>query len=233
LRSIVPSAVACIVGIGFVAVGFFWKPQPLPPEAMGLFRERLTKLSNSIVPYGLMLLAVWIYFETLAIQRNNEIAGLRNDEQSIAKVIDRLVMPRHITPRQQRVISSFLSQFAPHEYAFQMPNGYEEAGSFRADLEQALIKAGWTRSPVNPYVYTNDVPEGLTLQFTQTMEHAQRGNDPKNPNASELLQMAFGLAGVAINGSSGGSGVNVTEDRLVISIGHPRRDSYTLTLPED
>jgi hypothetical protein len=233
IHSFVPSAIACIGGLGLVIFGFFWKPKPRPLEAQSSLLQNLTKWSNSPIPYAVMLILLWIYFETLAIQRNNEVAMLRNDEQSIATVIDRLVMPRHLTKGQQRVISDFLSQFGPHEYAFKLPNDYEEAGSFRSDIEQSLIKAGWTRSETNPYTYTNEIREGLTLDFIQTPEHAQKGHDPKNPNASELLQMAFGLAGVRIDGGGGGGGANLTEDLLVISIGRPRRDSYALTLPED
>jgi len=233
LHTVIPSILACLLGLALILFGFFWKPKPMPPEASGTFIGKLARWSNSPVPYTILFLLAWVYFETLAIQRNNEIVTLRNDEQAIAKVIDRLVMPRHLTKNQQRVISDFLSQFSPHEYAFQLPNNYEEAGSYRVDIEQALLKAGWTRSAINPYDYTNNVSEGLSINFIQTMEHAQKGNDLKNPNASQLLQMAFGLAGVRLNGSGGGSGINVTEDRLVISIGRPRRDSYVLTTPED
>ena len=166
------------------------------------------------------------------IRRNNEAAGLRNDTQAIAKVIDRLVLPRHLSKGQQRTISSFLLQFEPHEFAFRLSNRNEEAGEYRADIEQALLKGGWTRSDKNPYEYTEDVPEGLSLNFTQTEEHGRIPADPRNPKPDRVLMMALGAAAVRFDQGGGGSGINVTEDRLVIGIGKRRMDFYQLTLPD-
>lgn len=229
LRTIWPSAVSCLAGGVLVLVSFIWRPRS---DATSKFTQTLAQWASSPIPYAIMLFLVWFYFETLAIQRNNEIVALRNDEQSIAKVVDQLVLPRHLTKGQQSVISRFLSQFEPHEYSFRLTARNEEVGSYRVDIEQALLKGGWNRAAANPYIYADDVPEGLTINFIQTIEHAQRPNDPRNPNATLLLQEAFGLAGVHIYGTGGGSGINVTQDSLTISIGLPRKDSYELSLPD-
>jgi len=229
-----PAIVVAVIGFLILLCGLFW--HRLKPQTETKFTSTLAQIASEPRWWLLAIFFTWAYMvvtTTIAgIQRNNEIVSLRNDEQSMAKVLDRLVMPRHLTKDQQRAISSFLLQFEPREYAFRLPLRYEEAGSYRSEIEQALIKGGWTRSTVNPYLYTEDVPEGLTISFTQTMEHAQKQSDFRNPNASLVLQEAFGLAGVRLNGTSGGSGINVTQERLEIGIGRSRKDSYELTLPD-
>ncbi len=66
----------------------------------------------------------------------------------------------------------------------------------------------------------------------QTMEHSQKPCDFKNPNASMLLQEAFGLAGVRFDSVAGGSGINVMQDSLTINGGLPRKDSYEISMPD-
>lgn len=230
LHSVYPSLLTCGVGLVLIVGGFFWRPQV---NVGSRFTQTLLRWSNSPISYSLILLLVWVYFETLAIQHNIQLAQVRNDQQSIAVVVDRLVLPRRLTQNQQQTISNFLSQFGSHEYAFRLVKNDEEAGTFRADIEQALIKGGWTRAATNPYVYTDDVPEGLSINFTQTMQNSQKPPDVRSPNASQLLEEAFGVAGVRLNQTGGGSGINVTEDRLEIGIGLPRRDTYEYTAPQE
>jgi hypothetical protein len=145
------------------------------------------------------------------------------------RLIDRLVMPRHLNKQQQRVISTFLLQFEPHEFVFRLSNRNEEAGEYRVDIEQALMKGGWTRSEKNPYEYTDEVPEGLAIDYKQTAAHAQKPDDPRNPRPDRLLMMALGLAGFRLNQSGGRGGA---EDRLIIGIGKRRMDSYELSAPD-
>lgn len=149
----------------------------------------------------------------------------------MAKVIDRGVMPRHLNKSQQTAITNFFLQFPPHEVAFEVPLRDEEASSYRSDIQQALAKAGWKLAAKDPYVYSDDVPDGLTTQFMRSPEHL-KPDDPRDPKADLLFQMALGLAGVRLSGSGGGSGANITEDRLVIGIGKRRMDSYELTPSE-
>lgn len=165
------------------------------------------------------------------IRRNNEIVALRNDVQSMAKVIDRGVMPRHLNKGQQVTISNFLLQFEPHEFAFQLPSSDDEAGDYREDIEQALTKGGWTRSTQNPYDYVNlnDIPVGLSITFKQTQEHSTQPDNPRNPKADTILKMALGLGGVRLRSSGNGAG---PQDRLIISIGRRRMDSYEFSLPD-
>lgn len=233
--SVTSAVVFLSIGLLLFASGLGWNR--IRGRIGDTLATSVTRVASDFRYWLALIFLPWIYvawIDTLAeIRRNNEIVALRNDVQSIAKVIDRVVLPRHLTKRQQAVISGFLSQFEPKEYSFRLSARDEEVGSFRSDIEQALIKAGWTRSSTNPYVYADDVQEGLSINFTQTMEHAQKANDPRNPNPSVLLQEAFGLAGVRINGTGGGSGINVTQDLFVISIGHPRKDSYELTVPDN
>jgi hypothetical protein len=47
-----------------------------------------------------------------------------------------------------------------------------------------------------------------------------------------LLQEAFGLAGVRLNSVAGGSGINVTQDSLTITVGLPRKDCYEIGMAD-
>jgi hypothetical protein len=67
----------------------------------------------------------------------------------------------------------------------------------------SAVAGGWNRAATNPYTYAHDVQEGLSINFVQTMEHSQKPSDFKNPNASMLLQEAFGLAGVRLDSLEG------------------------------
>lgn len=232
--SLIYIAPLTILGVILLLLAAFWKKLKFNQTGLA---QKLNNIGADPRVWISLVAVVWIFTSVSnivkEISRNNEIITLRNDEQSIAKVIDRVVLPRRVTKSQQRVISNFLSNFEPHEYSFRLPNRYEEAGSFRADIEAALIKSGWKRSAI-PYVYADDVQEGLSISLQQTAEHAQKTEDPKNPNAAVVLGMAFGLAGVRMTGGPGTSGGgNITQDQLVISIGYPRKDSYALTSPDD
>ena len=149
-----------------------------------------------------------------------------NDQQSITQALDRFVLPRQVNDRQTRTIAGFLQNFPPQEVKFIVAQGDEEAGSYRADLQRALEKGGWHTKAID---YIPDPPQiGLSINFIQTMEHAQVQSDWKHPKADLILQEALGLAGIRLDSISSGSGTAVTEDSLAITIAHRRRDSYAL-----
>ena len=179
----------------------------------------------------MIVAAIWLYNLVGEVRHDIQIVMLRNDVTSINYVLNRLVLPRHLDKFQQATITSFLLQFEPHEYAFRIIPRDEEASSYSADVNQALTKSGWKRAATNPYIYADDVPEGVSIDFTVTIEHAPK-YDQRNPNPGMLLEEAFGLAGVHLNGVSGGAVASITEDRLVISIGRRRMDSFEIISPE-
>lgn len=220
------------IGAVLILVSVFWNKLGLQKT---VFFEKLNKIASHPALWIALIGVVWISAQVVSAVHeallNNEIIALRNDEQSIARVIDRGVLPRHLTKRQQFAISSFLLQFDPHEYAFQLPLRDNEAGQYRGEIEQALIKGGWTRVTTNPYDYKDDLPEGLSLNFIQKPDQAQKPDDPRNPRADRLLMMALGLAGVRLDQAQGSTGINVTEDRLVIGMGKRRMDSCELDPP--
>jgi hypothetical protein len=237
-RAILISAMLVVIGAVVLFCGLFW--EKLAPAQETLFTAKLGKWAASPGFYLSVMLLLWGYLGAesmiLAVSRNNELAGLRNDEQSMAKVIDRLVMPRHLTELQRRVIRNFLSQYSAHEFSFRVPSNYEESMGYVGDISRALTESGWTLYTTDPYVHTNDIPEGVNLSIISTPENAQKPRDIiRNPNAMDLLQIAFGLAGVRVDGSGTGSsnGATVTEDRVVISIGRPRTDNYPLLFQGD
>jgi hypothetical protein len=227
------------VGIGIVVAAILLcvilalKKPSLNPSSL---RASAESVANDFRWWFGIIAVFWLYTISMnavvEIRRNNEIVALRNDTQSIARVIERGVLPRHLTRSQQFTISGFLKESDPYEVAFKVRAGDSEASGYRADLQQALTKAGWKLASVNPITYADDMPDGLQISFTQTMEHSQIRDDPRNPKPPRLLQMALGLAGVRVDGSGSGSGIHVTQDSLLITIGRRRKDSYEITPPD-
>jgi hypothetical protein len=223
LKTPIPSFVVCAIGLFLLSVGIFYKPNP----ESKLFLK-LGQWATSPVPYAILLLCFWIYLETLAIQRANELVGLRNDEQSIARVLDRFVFPRHLTKTQQDIVSKNLRLFDTQQFAFRIFQGDNEASSYAGDIAQALTKGGWTLSTQNPYEYTRDAQEGLSVRLDQTQEHSQKPDDPRNPKPDKILKIVLGLAGVRLDQMGSGSGINVA-DRITIEVGLRRADNYQFT----
>jgi hypothetical protein len=214
------------VGIAILLVGLFW--HRIAPSENTQFTQKLAAWASTPLTYVIIVFVLWSYFEVLtlsvAIAWKNDSVGLRNDEQSIAKVIDRLVLPRRLTKTQKEQISRFLQQFESHEYSIKRSVEDQEAGGYASDLDEALTKGGWTKDAANPYIFSNDVPVGLSITLMQTTEHAAK-NDPRNPNPSILLQEAFGTAGIRVS-AGGGSGISIMKDSLVISVGRARKDTF-------
>jgi len=226
LRVIIALVVAFLLA---VAAGIW---ELLPAPAPGSIRAAVEAAANDFRWWFAIVAAVWIYSAVMnvltEIRRNNEILSLRNDVQSIARVIERGVLPRHLNKGQQATISGFLSLCQPYRVSFKVIARDEEASGYRADLQQALTKGGWTIGKIE---YSDDLQEGIRTHLMRTMPHQQQPDDPKNPTPDRLLVMALGLAGVRFEGSSGGSGVIVTEDSLTIEIGRRRKDTYTVDPP--
>jgi hypothetical protein len=228
-----PAILVFVVGFIIFLCGVFW--HRLAPKTDTKFTSILTRIASDPRWWLLIIFGSWLYMAVTStitgIWLNNQVVELRNDEQAIAKVLDRIVLPRHLNKQQQATISRFLQQFEPHEFAFRLSSRNEEAGEYRVDIEQALLKGGWTRSMTNPYTYADDVQEGVSISVLEPLDHSQKVPDPKSPDPSLLLQEAFGLAAVRFTGTSNG-GAAVSKESITINIGPARRDSYKLELPD-
>ncbi len=225
-----------ITAVGLVLIIFagFWNKLNLGRRQIF---DRLNRIASHPGLWVGFFLAMWVATMSLQVLKeirlNNEIVQQRNDIQSIAKVLNRGLMPRHLTKDQQQIISNFLKRFDPHEFTFELPRGDQEAAEYGSDIEEALEKGGWTfKNTSGNRTDPSELREGLSLNFMQTQEHMQQPSDPKTFRPDTLLTIAFGTAGVRIDGTGGGGGVNVTEDRLTIIIGKRRMDSYQFTCPE-
>ena len=187
----------------------------------------ITNFANDFRYWVIILLLPWLYFAWSGalkeIRLNNQIVSLRNDEHSITQVLDRFVLPRQLSKGQIESIGSFLQNFQPQEVSFELVNGDQEADTYQNDLQRALEKAGWHIKEVKSVPETS---QSLSIDFRQTPEHSQVQSDFKHPKADLLLQEAFGLAGVRLDGVSSGSSPKSTEDVMTIIVGHRRRDSY-------
>lgn len=226
----VPAFATLAVAMVCLFLATIWGSLPTP--APGSARAGVVTAANDFRWWFGIVAAIWLYQVVMnilsEIRRNNEIVSLRNDVQAITGVIHRTLMPRHLTRMQQSAMVSFLRQFEPFRVSLRVQSGDSEADGYRADFHQTFMKAGWTVS-VDP---SSDVQEGLRINFTQTMSDSQRPHDVKNPKPDSILYMALGTAGIRVDGSGGGSGVNITESVLRIEIGRHRHDSYVVDPPE-
>jgi hypothetical protein len=215
------------IGALLILLGVFWNRLKL---AQTVFFGRLNRLASHPGLWVGIVLVVWLSTTTVQalkeIRLNNQLVAVRNDELSIANVINRLVLPRRLTERQQKIIGNFLLQFYPHEYSFRVSSRDEEASVYMGDIEKALKRGGWTRATKDPFVFTDDLHEGISIYVTGNLQGS--GLNAKNPPPSLLLQEAFGGAGVEVDGIGGGGGA---DDRITISIGPARHDSYALNGP--
>lgn len=230
MPNMVPAFVITGFGLLLVVVAYFWTPREDPNSRL---LSTLARVAGDARTYFSIILMLWVYVMVGEFQKANEIVSLRNDIQAITGVIERGVLPRQVTKRQQETISDFLKQFEPCEFSFRMIPRDEEAGSYRADIHQALTRAGWNLASTDPYAYSDSVPEGLTIDVVQTVEHASGPAYPRAIKTDMLVSAAFGLANVRIYGmSSGGKGrEGLTRDLVIISIGHNRKDAYVITPP--
>jgi hypothetical protein len=159
------------------------------------------------------------------IQKNNELAAVRNDEQSMAAVLRRTALPRRLTKNQQEAIANFLAQFPPDNYSIRSVDN--EAAVYGRDIAEALNQAHWkqVQPQPNPDSAFND---GLTISFVPAPPDL-KSQDNRNPSPSLLLQEAFGLAAVRLDGGTRSESApsGITEGYLEIWIGHYRMDDFT------
>jgi len=109
-------------GIHNFPLRVFW--HRLAPKTETKFTSMLARIASDPRWCLSVIFATWLYMAVTGTLPgtwlNNQVVALRNDEQAIAKVLDRIVLPRHLNKQQQTTISGFLLQFEPHEFAFRL-----------------------------------------------------------------------------------------------------------------
>lgn len=231
LKTGIPALLTVLSGLALLAIAFFWHPQ----KGFGFrLMQKLSAWGSSPAPYALVLLSVWIYLETLEIQKAAQLRRIENDQLSIANVINRLVLPRRLTEHQQQMITVMLRFYEPCRYVFRLSPD-QETGMFAGDIAKALDKGGWKRLEDGaPLSHQNSIlQEGVHLTFIPSVEHAHKQYNWKDPDGGLIMQEAFGIAGVRLDGGCIDCQRDPgQEDLLVIEIGPPRRDSYAFTADE-
>jgi hypothetical protein len=185
---------------------------------------------------GLILLSstVWFCLEQYRINRDLE------------STLSRYVLPRHLTEEQIAAIATYLKGFPPQTAKILVPSGNREANSYASDFYQALQQGGWTVSidrcidardrikfsqeklDATANDWCENLTEGLSTNFTQTMESAQAIEDPKNPKPDYLFSQSLRKAGLRLDQGGGGNGINITANSFVIKIGARKMDDGDL-----
>jgi hypothetical protein len=171
---------------------------------------QISKTNIVLFVLGLALF-VWIIMTSL------KLSALRED-------IDCFATPRSLTEEQIAGIADFLSKNESHEISVANAKDDAEAGNYSGDFRRAFEKGGWTVTAVSGV--PTDANEGLSLNYTQTIESSQRKRDPKHPSPDVLISQALEQAHVQIYGNSGGNGIAITSNTLSLNVGHRRRDRY-------
>lgn len=226
------SIVTTAAGAVLILVAVFWNKLGLQKTA---FFGRLNGLASHPALWITLAMVVWFTSQMVTALRelrlNNEIVQQRNDTQSIANVINRTVLPRHLTHGQQTEISAVLRQMPPFKVNWQILRGDEETSAFASELENAIEKGGWT---LGKREYLTDMQPGLQIMMMRPQQSSYDWNNkPHNQWESPQiqLQIAFGLAGVRTAGGGGGSSNDITEDTLTILVGAPVKDAYDVLQP--
>jgi hypothetical protein len=221
----VSSAAAIFGSCFFVLVILFWGRWWLKNRfAAG---TEFTRMMVYLPIVAALVLCIWGYFVgTTMLRLNDEVRHLK------AQMV-RYVLPRKLTAEQISSIGEYLSHQERNQIVFQVINRDEEAGSFRADIQQALEKGGWA---VSDYKYADDVQEGLNISIQSPMPAAPSAVNPfdrlnPKPDPVQILSEAFKRAGIQIQGTGSGSGIGITSTTITISIGHRRRDAFAILPP--
>lgn len=220
--------------ISCLSLAYAWRRPDLHPSRL---RAGAEKIAGDFRWWFGIVCLLWLYTMAMdvltEIRRNNQIVALRNDVQSIARVIERGVLPRTLTRRQRLSMASFLKAFEPSVFVFNVAANNSEASGYRAEIEEVLKSAKWKAAIPNPYRYMDDLPEGLSLRLVIPDGSAQPPDDPAYPTPERILWMAFGNAGVRISGGPGtGSDPGAKLGYVLISIGAAKKDSGEFTSPE-
>ena len=108
--------------------------------------------------------------------------------RSVQTTLRRYVLPRHLTDDQIATIANYLSAHDPQEIKLIVLQNYEEAGALRMDIQKALAGGGWKISTID---YSNNLPEGLSINFTQTIETRRVLPIRNIPRPTKFIKKAF------------------------------------------
>lgn len=181
-------------------------------------------------PIGLALLALI----TLGLIGWN--IWLQQHVTHLESQMERYVIPRHLTQKQKESIAEYLktSGIEPQAVVMKITPRNEEAGSYRADLQQALEKAGW---PVAKFIYDETIQEGLGIHTLEPYPNPEpptifdRVKGKKTP--TQILTDAFKNAGVIMHHGGGGSSREISAPVITIEIGSRRRDKWAIPQPRN
>jgi hypothetical protein len=153
------------------------------------------------------------------------LADVRRANEELGQTLSRYVLPRHLSEQQIDTIGTYLAQFPPQTASMTVVKNSEEANSYRADFQRAVEKGGWTITSIK---YDDDIPEGITAYFLQTMSSQASQNDPKKPNIEAIFARALSQAKIRPFSTGGGSHIDYKENSFDIRVGRRRMDDGDL-----
>jgi hypothetical protein len=207
----------------FYIIGYYWTRLRdfLGPRLTGSVENITADFRFWLALIVLILVYVMVSSVVQTIRDNLMESIIKQDIPALNAAIKAYLLPRSLTPSQRTEIGRYLSRFPTHQLTIRVIND-NEAGAFRADLQNAIEQGGWTIKTIEN---VSEAREGLTIQFDQTQASIQTRDDPRNPKEDAILQQALTQAGVPLDGTGGGSSSTMTENSLFLVIGRRRRDT--------
>jgi hypothetical protein len=183
-------------------------------------REENGKLME-IVPIIGILIGGMIFVGSIAWV----VADNRRAARDVSETLARYVLPRHLTEQQITTVAEYLSKTAPQKVNYIVAKNNTEASAFWSDINRAITQGGWSLDKIE---YSDDVQQGITTHYQQTMESARQPVDPKQPKPDVIFRDALKAARIQLSGGGGGSGIDTKENVFTIKVGIRRMDDGDL-----
>lgn len=218
------SVISLSVISGFLILAAFswsWLEKALGPRLV----QSIYDWSSDFRVWLALILLLFVYGAAMSIlgwiERYRQVELVQTSILPMQWAIERLLMPRRLTPDQIRLIGAYLRQYPPATVTVTMPKNDTEARDFVTDLNEALSEGGWETVKVDR---VDEAGEGLAIRSRETME-TSRSYDANVPRPAQRLQHAFLNAGITIDSMGGESGGQLTRDEYFIDVGTRRRDA--------
>lgn len=156
-----------------------------------------------------------------------QLGRLTAEQRQVNDVLSRYVLPRHLSEDQIGAIAEYLSSYDSQTFKIVSVKNSGEAAEYGADFQTALERGGW-KIDGGPTFAQEDLPEGISIQFTETQVSYHTASDSKHPKTNALFIQALASAHIKAIESGDGSGPDVQTNTFTIRIGPRRMDDVDL-----
>jgi len=199
--------VVSLVSLGWDYRTSITKPIEAIQSALNLPTVRSFLIQGSLL-LALLIVLLLILFRPLSRQI-----------QEMRRLLDRYVVPRHLTEEQIDTIAGHLREYPPGRVVLRFPGHDSETAAFRGDFGRALRQGGWEVS----HEISDEGREGISMYLQRPPNDGQRSNTDIE-KSRDVLKGAIQKAGVHLEGDGSGGTKPGEEAKLILTIGPRRMD---------